>query len=72
MNDLEQRLLAAHTDGKHAALVSLYQEAASAARSEDERAFFLTQAHVFALETAHPDSPLLRQRLMQMGRETPL
>ncbi|GGX46873.1 hypothetical protein GCM10007385_13190 [Tateyamaria omphalii] len=72
MNDLEQRLLAAHTDGKQAALVSLYQEAATAAPSEHERAFFLTQAHVFALETAHPDAPLLRQMLIEMGRETPL
>ncbi|WP_299546207.1 hypothetical protein [uncultured Tateyamaria sp.] len=71
-NDLEQRVLAAHIEGKRSDLVSLYQEAAAAAPSKDEYAFFLTQAYVFALETAHPDAPVLRDLLVQMERETPL
>ncbi|WP_147104395.1 hypothetical protein [Tateyamaria sp. syn59] len=72
MNELEARLLAAHAAGDGKAMVALYCEAAEAAPSEDERAFFLTQAHVFAMETAHPDAARLRDTLVEMGRETPL
>jgi len=71
MNNLEQRLLAAHATGDKQALVDLYQEAAKAASTVDEKAFFLTQAHVFALETAHPDASELRRILVEQGRETP-
>ena len=72
MNDLEARLLAAHAQGDSAAMVTLYQEAAALALSRPERAFFLTQAHVFALEIAHPDTASLRQALVEMGCESPL
>ncbi|MBY5932856.1 hypothetical protein KUV51_07580 [Tateyamaria omphalii] len=72
MSDLEARLLAAHAHGDNAAMVELYQEAASTAPDPAEQAFFLTQAHVFAMEIAHPDAAALRQTLVRMGRETPL
>ncbi|MEM8655545.1 MAG: hypothetical protein AAGF36_12440 [Pseudomonadota bacterium] len=72
MNTLAQRLRAAYTADNRAALVALYQEAARHAPNEDERAFFLTQAHVFALEIAHPDTADLRAELVRMGREQPL
>ena len=72
MTSLEARLLAAHAAGDGRAMVDLYLEAANAAPSEDERAFFLTQAHVFAMETAHPAASDLRAALVRMGRETPL
>ena len=72
MTALDARLLAAHADGNGAAMVGLYQEAARSAVSDGERAFFLTQAHVFALETAHPDTASLRQALVEMGCESPL
>lgn len=72
MTDLERRLLDAHANGNRAGLVALYMEAADRAATVDERAFFLTQAHVFAMETAHPDAAKLRTALVRMGRETPL
>ncbi|APX11254.1 hypothetical protein [Tateyamaria omphalii] len=72
MSTLEARLLAAHADGDGMAMVALYREAAETAPTEAERAFFLTQAHVFAMEVAHPDARTLRDTLVRMGRETPL
>lgn len=70
MSDLQARLLTAHGAGDKNALVALYAEAADKASSEDEAGFFLTHAYVFALETGHADAPLLRGRLVAMGRES--
>ncbi|MEM6371333.1 MAG: hypothetical protein AAF727_00915 [Pseudomonadota bacterium] len=72
MTDLDARLLAAHEAGETWALVTLYREAADTAPDDVSRAFYLTHAHVFALETGHPDAPTLRAALIAMGRETPL
>ena len=72
MNDLDTALLAAHEAGDHESLVTLYRAAADAAATEDAAAFYLTHAHVFALEIGHPDAPALRQRLIDLGREAPL
>ncbi len=72
MSDLDARLLAAHLAGDPAALVRLYAEAADAATDKDAAAFFLTHAHIFALEMGHPDTLTLRQRLVEQGREAPL
>ncbi|WP_299657705.1 hypothetical protein [uncultured Tateyamaria sp.] len=72
MNDLERRVRDAYAHGDRAALVALYREAADGVATEDERAFYLTQAHVFAMETAHPEAQALRDALVRMGRETPL
>lgn len=72
MSDLEAALLAAHAREDHPALVDLYRRAAEGAETEESRAFYLTHAHVFALETAHPDTADLRAELIGMGREEPL
>lgn len=72
MNDLNARLLAAHARGDVAALVELYVKAADATADVEEAAFYLTHAHVFALEINHPETAALRQRLIEQGREAPL
>ena len=71
MKALEAALLAAQDAGDRHALVTLYQQAAEAV-SGAERAFFLPQAHVFAMEVAHPQAAALRAQLVEMGREEPL
>lgn len=63
MNNLDARLLAAHARGDLAALVMLYTLAADSALNEQAKRFYLTHAYVFALETDHPDIPVLRDRL---------
>jgi hypothetical protein len=72
MKALDERLLAAHARGDHVALVALYQEAAAATPDAEAAAFYLTHAHVFAMELGHPDAPRLRHRLVEQGREEPL
>ena len=69
MDDLEDRLLAAHAADNRRALVDLYEEAAGAAESELQESFFLTHAYVFALEMDHEKAPILKARLVKMGRE---
>lgn len=71
MSDLDARLLAAHAAGDHAALVTLYAEAADRAEGPDAAAFFRTQAYVLALELDHPAAAPLRARLVAAGRESP-
>lgn len=72
MKDLDEALLAAHQRGNATALVALYTQAADMAQDPQAAAFYLTQAHVFACETAHPETSTLRQRLIAQGREAPL
>ena len=72
MNDLDGRLLDAHARKDLAALVDLYRNAAHNAETDDARAFYLTHAHIFALEIGHADTSDLRTALIAMGRETPL
>ncbi|MEO0400948.1 MAG: hypothetical protein AAF214_01080 [Pseudomonadota bacterium] len=72
MTPLDARLLAAHTAQDTRALVDLYQEAAAIAPTEEARGFYLTHAHVFALEMGHPDVSPLRAALIELGRETPV
>lgn len=72
MKGLEARLLAAHADDDRAALVTLYAEAADQAEDEDAAAFYLTHAYVYALELGAPRAGALRDRLIALGRETPL
>ena len=72
MNDLDAALLAAQAEDDAAALGTLYQQAADAAEDVEGAAFYLTHAHVFAMEINHPDQHALRARLVEMGREAPL
>ncbi len=69
MSVLESLLLAAHAAGDKHALVTLYEEAATAAKTPEAQGFFFTQAYVYALETGHPKSAVLHQRLKATGRE---
>jgi hypothetical protein len=69
MSDLDQRLLAAHDRGDHAALVGLYAMAADSSRDLNAACFYLTHAYVFALEQNHPDTASLHARLIAHGRE---
>lgn len=70
MIDLEAQLSAAHEAGNNTRLVGLYCLAADGAPTQDQAAFFLTNAYIYALETAHKDAPALRARLVAMGRES--
>jgi len=70
VSKLSARLLAAHTAGDKNALVGLYGEAAEQAVSPDETAFFLTQSYIFALELGHKACGGLRERLVELGRES--
>lgn len=72
MSDLDDRLLAAHDAGDRAALVALYTEAAAAVPEDQARGFYLTHAYVFALDLGSAEAPELRDRLIAMGRESPL
>ncbi|WP_317849276.1 hypothetical protein [Tateyamaria pelophila] len=72
MMELDARLLDAHARADTTALVTLYQEAAQGATNDAARGFYLTHAHVFALELGHPDAHDLRSKLVAMGRESPL
>ncbi|PCH71306.1 MAG: hypothetical protein COC12_07460 [Rhodobacteraceae bacterium] len=69
MSTLDAQLLTAHAAGDKAALVALYRQAGDAAVSQDEAAFFLTNAYIYALEIGHADADTLRARLVAMGRE---
>ncbi|WP_095589254.1 hypothetical protein [Actibacterium ureilyticum] len=67
---LDQAILDAHRDRDRRALVTLYTEAAQAAPDADARAYFLTFAYVYALETGTPQAGALHARLRGLGRET--
>lgn len=72
MSDLDAALIAAHDAGDIRKLARLYTQAADDAEAPDAAGFFLTHAYVFALEAGLDEAPALRQRLIDMGRETPL
>jgi hypothetical protein len=72
MSHLDAKLIAAHEAGDAVLLADFYRQAAEAAASEEAAGFYLTHAYVFALEGGLPEAPALRQRLIDMGRETPL
>lgn len=65
MSDLDDQLLKAHAKGDVSELVRLYTKAADCTLEEQAKRFFLTHAYVFALETDHPDTPMLCARLEQ-------
>lgn len=72
MSCLDSELIAAHEAEDNALLVRLYTQAASDAGNTDAAGFYMTHAYIFALEAGLPQAPELRQRLIDMGRETPL
>ncbi|WP_299414550.1 hypothetical protein [uncultured Sulfitobacter sp.] len=70
MSDLHAQMLAAHATGDVDALIGLYTQAADQASDVDQACFFLTHAHVFALEAGDPRAQTLRAQLVSHGRET--
>ena len=72
MSALDTQLIAAHEAGDAVLLIRLYTQAADEACCEEAAGFYLTHAYVFALEAGAPEAPALRQRLIDMGRETAL
>jgi hypothetical protein len=72
MTELDRAILAAYASKDTAGLVDLYAQAADEAKDPDRAAFYLTHAHVFALETNHPSTAAIREALIKAGRETPL
>lgn len=72
MTPLGKAILAAYAASDNSALVDLYAKAAAETNDENRAAFYLTHAHVFALETDHPSTDTLRAALIAAGRETAL
>ena len=72
MNKLDAQFIAAHEANDTSLLIRLYTQAADETETEEAAGFFLTHAYVFALEAGAPEAPALRQRLVDMGRETGL
>lgn len=68
MTVLNAEIIAAHASGDHAALMTLYTQAADAAADLDTACFYLTHAYIFALELGHADVPTLYARLAHHGR----
>ena len=66
---LDDLILTAHAKDDRAALVTLFSRAADLAEDVDTECFFLTYAHIFALELNHPSQANLRARLVAYGRE---
>ena len=69
MKALNAALIKAHEGDDKEALIELYTEAADLAETDDETAFFLTFAYVFALETGSACAEALKVRLVAAGRE---
>ena len=68
MITLDDRLFDAHARDDRTGLIALYAEAADAADNVDAACFYLTHAHVFALEKGDPVTDVLYQRLKAEGR----
>jgi len=69
---LDQQLLKAHADSDHAALVTLYTQAANECEQTgdiDAACFYRTHAYVFALRERMNEASELRARLASYKRE---
>jgi len=72
MDELDQRLFAAHATGDAAALAALYTQAADlaeAAMETDRACFYLTHAWVFALDAGLGEARCIHRRLIRHGRD---
>jgi len=67
--ELDAALRDAHLAGDKARISALYAKAAQTEPTADARAFFLTQAYVFALEIGSPEAACLRDALIALGAE---
>lgn len=66
-DDLDRALLAAHARDDRTALIALYARASDMAAERTARAFYLTQAYVFALEAGTPEAERLRAGLQALN-----
>ncbi len=67
MNRLETALLKAHETGDQISLVALYRQAADETSDPTARAFFLTHAYVFALESGLRAAHDIHLQLVALG-----
>ena len=67
-DDLNARISDAHARNDKDGLIKLYHQAAQDSQDADETCFFLTYAYIFALETGHPLTHDLAQKLQSYGR----
>lgn len=67
---LDQALISAHLADDVDALIGLYQQAAKEADTDDQKAFFLTHAYIFALERGDRRAASIQRELIAMGRDT--
>lgn len=68
MTVLEKNLLEAHARSDLVALSRLYTRAAESEKDPDARAFFLTQAWVYALDAGMDEASHLHATLAAWGR----
>ena len=69
MDDLHARLVSGLGVKCHQCVAIIRLMRCQQSGHEDQEAFFLTHAYVFALEMAHPDTDALKARLVANGRE---
>ena len=67
--ELDAALVAAHKIGDKSQIAALYADAAARETTPGSKAFFLTQAYVFALEASSPLASELRDQLIELGAE---
>ncbi|GAA6190790.1 hypothetical protein [Phaeobacter sp. NW0010-22] len=67
MSTLETDLLKAHEKGDQISLVALYRQAAEQTADPTARAFFLTHAYVFALESGLAAAQDIHLQLVALG-----
>lgn len=69
MRDLQEKILTAHKIRDQVMLVVLYTEAADLEEDINIRCYYLTYAHIYALEMGLPAARILSKRLRDYGRE---
>lgn len=67
MSTLDADLLNAHEKGDQISLVALYRQAAAETSDQTARAFYLTHAYVFALESGLPIAQEIHLQLVALG-----
>ena len=69
MRGLHEKILNAHKIKDQAMLVSLYTVAADLEEDTNSKCYYLTYAHIYALEMGLPVAKMLSKRLRYYGRE---
>ena len=67
--ELDRALIAAHDAGDGVHLAALYARGAAAETVPKAKAFFLTQAYIFALEAGLPEAETYRAKLVALGAD---